>query len=79
MRRVALGRSDLDLEMSRTGPLLSNAGRGALYGFGAVILFGFVLALIFTGESSTRASQFPDGWKCQTFGKGASHCNAPER
>lgn len=66
-------------EMSRIGPLLSNTGRGALYGIGAVILFGFVLALIFSDGKLSGASQFPDGWKCQTFGKGASYCSAPER
>ena len=65
--------------MSRTGPLLSNTGRGALYGFGAVILFGFVLALIFSDGRLSGASHFSDGWKCQTLGKGASYCSAPER
>lgn len=64
--------------MSRTGPLLSNTGRGALYGLFAVILFGCVLALIFSNGRVSDASQFPDGWKCQNFGKGASFCSAPQ-
>jgi len=64
---------------SRTGPLLSNAGRGALYGLGAVVLFGFVLALIFSDGKLSNTSQFPDGWKCQTFGESASYCSAPDR
>jgi hypothetical protein len=66
--------------VSRTGHLLSNAGRGALYGIAAVILLGFILALIFSDGKLSDESQFPEGWKCQNFGKGASYCSAaPER
>jgi hypothetical protein len=64
--------------MSRPGPLLSDAGRGALYGVSALILFGLVLALIFSSGKAPMASQFPEGWECQNFGKGASYCSAPQ-
>ena len=74
--RAGCAQAGLQLAMGRSGRLLSNTGRGALYGVGALLLLGCIVALIALSDG-TRQSQFPEGWTCQTFGKGASYCSAP--
>lgn len=47
------------------------------YAVGAVMIIGILAVGMARPDLMSSEKQFPNGWKCRSYGKGVEYCSAP--